>query len=198
MMFRKFSQWFDSPPHQNDEPTTKGARACEHPGCVDEGIYRAPKSRYHLESGANDWYWFCLIHIRDYNAKWNYYANMSEDEIERERRGDVTWQRPTWPLGGNPGPDRNPNVFTNPSFQDPLGIFNDSTSSYQDKFSTQSPEAKALEFLGITHPFTHAELRKRYLILVKQHHPDANMGSSESVEFVKKINEAYELLKKWC
>lgn len=198
-MFRKFSHWFDTPPHQKDKTTTSGLRGCEHPGCADEGIYRAPKSRYHLESGVNDWYWFCLIHIRDYNAKWNYYANMSEDEIERERRGDVTWQRPTWPLGANLGPDRNTSVFTNPSFQDPFGFFDDAaSSSYQEKFSNQSPEAKALELLGLPHPFNHTELRKRYLILVKQHHPDTNMGSIESVEIVKKINEAYELLKKWC
>ena len=72
-----------------------------HEGCVDKGIYRAPKSRYHLESGVDDWHWFCLIHIRDYNARWNYYNNMSETEIERERRADVTWQRPSWPLGAS-------------------------------------------------------------------------------------------------
>jgi hypothetical protein len=192
-MFRKFSQWFDTPPGNK----FSGKRACEHPGCQDEGIYRAPKSRYHLETGADDWHWFCLIHIRDYNAKWNYYTNMSEEEIEKERRADVTWQRPSWPLGGSSGSGQKTPLGQ--SFQDPFGLFNDSllaSSSLQDRFLPQSPEGKALAILELTYPFSHSELRKQYRLLVKKHHPDTHGGSAEAVEALKCINEAYDLLKR--
>lgn len=197
-MFRKFSQWFDSPPSckASSDKSLKG-RSCEYEGCADEGIYRAPKSRYHLESGVDDWFWFCLIHIRDYNARWNYYNNMSEVEIERERRADVIWQRPSWPLGAQGSVYRGQ---SGPSLKDPFDLFNDGFSSShfvsQPKFSAQSPEGKALVLFGLSVPFTQDKLRKCYRDLVKKHHPDANGGCLEAEETLKRINEAYEVLKR--
>src|SRR5208282_4681354 len=35
------------------------ARACDHPGCVAGGEFRAPKSRLEL----HNYYWFCLEHV---------------------------------------------------------------------------------------------------------------------------------------
>ena len=69
-------------------------RHCEHPGCEMPGEHRAPKDR-----SLSDYWWFCLDHVRDYNRAWNYYAGMSEPEIELHLRNDTCWQRPTWPLG---------------------------------------------------------------------------------------------------
>lgn len=182
-IFRKFSQWFDTPPHQASK---KGVRMCEHSDCQDEGVYRAPKSRYHLESGVDDWYWFCLIHIREYNAKWSYYDNMSESEIEQERRKDATWQRPTWPLGS---------TRSTPPFQDPLGLFTDVGISLQaQRFGPETPEGKALKTLGMKYPFSQEELRSCYRVLVKKYHPDTNVGGG-SDELIKRINEAYRVLK---
>ncbi len=68
---------------------------CEHAGCQAEGLYRAPKSRERM----NDYYWFCLDHVRDYNRAWDYYAGMTADQIEAITRRDTVWERPTWPLG---------------------------------------------------------------------------------------------------
>jgi hypothetical protein len=42
--------------------------------------------------------------VRTYNAAWNYYAGMSEREIEAEIRRDTVWQRPSWKLGMRHGP----------------------------------------------------------------------------------------------
>ena len=49
---------------------------CQHPDCDKPGVYRAPKSRKQL----NEYFWFCLDHVRDYNKAWDYYAGMSETE----------------------------------------------------------------------------------------------------------------------
>ena len=50
------------------------------PGCPHAGEYRAPKSRAQL----NDYWWFCLEHVRAYNAAWDFYRGMSPAEIEAE------------------------------------------------------------------------------------------------------------------
>lgn len=173
-----------------------GKRPCACPECPDEGLYRAPKSRYHLETGVDDWHWFCLIHVRDYNARWNYYANMSEAQIEQERRADITWQRPSWPLGAGVGGKK-----TGQAFQDPFDLFNEGASPstpFQSGFAPQSPEARALGVLGLSWPFSPGDLRQRYRALVKKHHPDTNGGTPEAEEAIKRINEAYELLKRVC
>ncbi|MDX1575063.1 MAG: hypothetical protein R3285_02645, partial [Kiloniellales bacterium] len=50
-------------PFRRPDPET---RCCEFPGCRDDGIYPAPQARDRL----NDYYWFCLDHVRAYNAAW--------------------------------------------------------------------------------------------------------------------------------
>ena len=66
-------------------------RTCAHPDCNLVGEFRAPRSRDALDS----YYWFCLEHVREYNAAWNYYADMDDTAIEAEKRNDVVWRRPT-------------------------------------------------------------------------------------------------------
>ena len=77
------------------EEAPPATRCCDMPTCSAAGEYRAPKGRERL----NEYFWFCLEHVREYNKAWDYYAGMSEREIERHVRSDVTWQRPTWPMG---------------------------------------------------------------------------------------------------
>lgn len=51
---------------------------------------------------------------------------------------------------------------------------------------------EALKIFGITSNFTKEELKKRYLDLSKKYHPDLNGDE----EMMKKVNMAYEILKK--
>ncbi|HET9018229.1 MAG TPA: molecular chaperone DnaJ, partial [Acetobacteraceae bacterium] len=76
------------------DPDAPG-RCCDMPGCGGAGEYRAPKSRQSLR----EYWWFCLEHVRAYNAAWDFYKGMSPAQIEAEMRADTHWQRPTWPLG---------------------------------------------------------------------------------------------------
>src|ERR1044071_6752201 len=77
-------------------------RVCEAPGCRLAGDYRAPRARDRL----NEYRWFCLEHVRDYNKKWDYFAGLGAEQIEAHIRADTTWRRPVWPLGArrNNGP----------------------------------------------------------------------------------------------
>ena len=60
--------------------------------------HRAPKSRENLR----EYYWFCLEHVREYNKSWNYFEDMSEEQISTYRHNSATWHRPTWDLGTKP------------------------------------------------------------------------------------------------
>ena len=62
------------------------AMRCHHSGCEAEGLYRAPKSPDQL----NQYLWFCLDHVREYNKSWDFYAGMNTDQIEKQVRGKRT------------------------------------------------------------------------------------------------------------
>jgi len=159
---------------------------CDHAGCGAEGLYRAPKSRDRL----NDYFWFCLEHVRDYNRAWDYYAGMKPEEIEAHVRRDVTWERPTWPLGRW---NTERHVFGAefiPEDFDPFG-----TRRAPEPARPRSKMEQALAELDLTPGATTAEIKKRYKTLAKQLHPDANGGDKAAEERLKAINLAYSTLK---
>jgi hypothetical protein len=170
-------------------------RVCEHPGCAAAAAYRAPKSRTQL----NQYRWFCLEHVREYNAKWDFYAGMNETEIEAQIRADQTWRRPTWKIGGRgprPGGDLLEDLL------DPYDILADSEVRRPvGKRGRAQPnnltpaEQQALSILDLTWPQTLAAVKTRYKMLAKRHHPDANGGSKEAEERLKLINHAYTTLR---
>lgn len=185
-MFQKISQWLDrGTPHKAPE-----GRLCDDPDCQKTGEHRAPRSRQQLENGEQDWLWFCLEHIRDYNSKWNYYTGMNEEEQLQERLDDVVWQRPSWPLG-----DRHAKKKLNLECDDPLGIFDqNSRSSSLKSFSVNNQRLRDLKIFGLKDDFTKNELQQRYRLLAKEYHPDLN-DKPETVEHFHEIKDAYERLK---
>jgi len=165
-------------------------RMCDQHGCEGEGVYRAPKS----PSDLNSYFWFCLDHVRAYNASWDFYAGMTPREIERAVREDVTWQRKTWPLG-----QRTSNRHFDPgSLRDTFGLFEDwaeDQARAQRQSRPASPEEEAMQVMGLVGPLTRESLKIRYKQLVKLHHPDANGGAKDAEERLKQINQAYKVLK---
>ena len=172
-----------------------GPKFCDLPGCGEPGEYRAPRSRNDLEN----YYWFCLKHVREYNAAWNYCAGMNEDEIERQIRADVTWQRPTWPLGvrsayANGGrPIFDLGAFAADDWADKTQMNADGAKGHRPR--PGSPQERALAVLDLDSPVTQEAIKARYKNLVKRHHPDANGGDKEAEERLKIINLAYSTLK---
>ncbi|HYM72978.1 MAG TPA: DnaJ domain-containing protein [Stellaceae bacterium] len=171
-------------------------RLCDHPGCDSGGDFRAPRSRLEL----NNYYWFCLDHVRAYNSAWNYYAGMNEAEIEAEIRRDTTWQRPTWKLGMRHGPAYEARM------RDPFGFYTDKAGKTDKRGERRnggsdasarvaSAREQALAVFALDPPFTQTNLKARYKVLVKLHHPDAHGGDKEAEEKLKIINQAYTTLK---
>jgi hypothetical protein len=173
------------------------ARLCDHPGCEAGGEFRAPRSRIELDS----YYWFCLGHVRGYNAAWNYYAGMSEPEIEAEIRRDTVWQRPSWKLGERHGPAyearmRDPFDLYSGKDRKPGGGQRHGKSAGSDASArVASAREQALAVFDLDPPFTQINLKARYKVLVKLHHPDAHGGDKEAEEKLKIINQAYTTLK---
>jgi hypothetical protein len=163
-------------------------RLCDHPACREPGEFRAPRSR----SSLSEYYWFCLEHVRVYNASWDYYRGMSMAEIEACRRSDVVGGRPTWPLGA-----RGPHHYDvrDEALRDALRnfFFTDEESSRPRRPPT--PEEDALAVLELNVSATPAEIKSRYKLLVKRHHPDANGGDKLAEDRLKVINQAYTFLK---
>lgn len=174
---------FRRPPEQG--------RLCAHPGCEAAGDYRAPVARDRL----SEYYWFCLDHVRDYNKAWDYFAGMDETEIERQRRQDTVWQRPSWPLGrfGERA------ARYRERLHDGFGFFSDGPAGEDARAESRtrpmSEEEKALALLDLQPPVTFSDVRARYRALVKKLHPDANGGDPDAEELLKRINQAYAALK---
>jgi DnaJ domain len=172
-------------------------RCCDHPGCLAGGDYRAPKSRLDLR----DYYWFCLEHVRAYNAAWNYYAGMSDTEVEAEIRRDTVWQRPSWRLGARHSPGYAERI------RDYFGVFSDGATAAHERgrangergrdavHQALSAREQALAVFELDPPFTLVGLKARYKTLVKLHHPDAHGGDKAAEEKLKIINQAYTTLK---
>lgn len=176
----------------DDAPKVAG-RACDHPGCEARGDFRAPKSRLDLR----DYYWFCLEHVRAYNSAWNYYAGMSDREIEAELRSDTVWQRPSWRLGQRHGPAHAGRLH------DVFGLFTGGNARRNGDRAHPNGAAErarsaceqALAVFEIEPPVTPGRLKARYKALVKLHHPDAHGGDKAAEEKLKIVNQAYATLK---
>ena len=169
------------------ETPAKDKQNCDWPGCEEDGQHRAPSSPRDLMT----YRWFCLAHVRAYNASWNYYEGMTEDEVESDIRRDTVWHRPTWRLGTNGFPYN----FDPGNIHDGLGSINGHdqhrSAGHDGEPRPNANEERALAVLDLRPPVDPETVKARYKELVKRHHPDANGGDKASEEKFKQISEAY-------
>jgi DnaJ-domain-containing protein 1 len=166
-----------------DEEPIPQARRCDHLGCDNEGLYPAPKSRTNLRVR----YYFCLDHVREYNAKWDYFEGFSQEKMYEQMRKDLTGDRPTWPIFDT--------IRLEKRLSDFLKRWNKGGQTSEPPSTTLSREAQALETLGLPPNATEKTVKTRYRELVKRYHPDKNPDNPKSAERFKIISEAYTVLK---
>lgn len=157
------------------------------PGCGAPGDYRAPKARDTL----NEYWWFCLEHVRAYNSSWDFYKGMTPGQIEAQLRSDTGWQRPTWPLGSL-GARIDEDIL-----RDPMHVLNAGRRERRREAAHETPAEmrEPLAALGLAWPLTLDQLKTRYKELAKLHHPDANGGDRAAEERLKTINLAYAAVR---
>jgi DnaJ domain len=185
-------------PEEDRRPRTAGA-VCDHPGCGSLATHRAPKGRTHEQE-----YWrFCLDHVRAYNQSYNYFAGMSQDAVLQYQKDAVVGHRPTWKMGFNGDAER----F---DAQDPLDLIREfgpsATRARHERKTAESSrpihnaERKAFDTLDLEIDASAADIKARFKELVKRHHPDANGGDRSSEDRLVEIIQAYNYLKatKFC
>ena len=176
---------------------------CQWKGCTEAGLHRAPKGR----GREGQFYFFCMDHVRQYNASYNYFDGMSNTEVESFRKDAVTGHRPTWKLGENAwaagrealAAARRYARFARGPAQDPHNVFAENDPAAQPPGEAQRPlrnlERKALDALSLNEGATRIEIKARFKELVKRHHPDANGGDRGAEDKLREIIQAYNYLK---
>jgi hypothetical protein len=157
-------------------------RQCCFRSCGEEGRFPAPKSREHLQQR----YWFCLEHVRRYNASWNYFSGMDEAEIHTCEKDALAGHRPTWKIGMQPS-------LKEQRILDHLAAYFSHTEKKSSPPPLPATEREALAALNLSYPVTLKDIKKRYKELVKLHHPDVNQDTSGKEKFVI-ISTAYHTL----
>ena len=170
-------------------------RLCDKETCENKGDYKAPKSRSNL----NNYYFFCLKHVTEYNKSWDFYKGLSVDQIELSIRKDTVWDRPSWPLKGNPTKvmDQLKEFLINDYslFEKEKEIQDFLRNKLVDENVTNE-EHKSLKILELKLPISVDEIKKRYKKLVKIFHPDVNDDNKNAERKFKEITEAYKILLK--
>jgi hypothetical protein len=196
---------FDSPlfdrirvkPSADRRPRTDSP-TCEWAGCDASASHRAPKGRLRERE-----YWrFCLNHVREYNNSYNYFAGMDDAAVTRYQRDAITGHRPTWKMGvGKRSAGSAPHTEHDRA-NDPFGMFREFGGSRRPNFdrveptrSVRNAERKALTTLGLELDATAADIKAKFKLLVKRHHPDANGGDRASEDMLREIIQAYKYLK---
>ena len=173
----------------------RSACICDHDLCTEQGKYKAPKSRLQL----NEYYLFCLKHVTAYNKSWDFYKGLNVDQIELSIRKDAIWDRPSWPLKGNPN-----NIISQLKefFNNDYSLFEKEkdfqnflkNKTIEEKLSIE--EYKSLKILELSLPISLEKIKKKYKKLVKIFHPDVNDNNKKAENHFKEINEAYKILLK--
>ena len=173
----------------------RSACICDHDLCTELGEYKAPKSRLQL----NEYYLFCLKHVTAYNKSWDFYKGLNVDQIELSIRKDAIWDRPSWPLKGNPN-----NIISQLKefFNNDYSLFEKEkdfqnflkNKTIEEKLSIE--EYKSLKILELSLPISLEKIKKKYKKLVKIFHPDVNDNNKKAENHFKEINEAYKVLLK--
>jgi hypothetical protein len=179
-------------------------RLCEAPACREAGEFRAPGRRPNGFDGPGEWRWFCLQHVREFNAGYDWFQGMSAEEIIAAQSPIAGWRTESPSFRPDAGVDGVPRWA---DYADPLdaiaararGIRSRAegrakAAAMEVRFSPD--EARALEVMGLGSDTDRTRLRRRYSELVRRYHPDRNGGDRRHEAQLSAVVDAYQLLRK--
>ncbi|NCU13107.1 MAG: J domain-containing protein [Sphingomonadaceae bacterium] len=173
-------------------------RPCDWPGCAEAGEFRAPGPRGPSFDGPGQYRWFCLDHVRQFNAGYDWFEGMTAEEILAAQHPIHGWDRQTRAFSPTAGIDSAPRWA---DFKDPLEAISGRArarrpAQRKDGREVTPDERRALDVLGLELDADRRMLRKRYSELVHALHPDRNGGDRSSEKRLQSVVEAYQLLRK--
>ncbi|MEM8724442.1 MAG: DnaJ domain-containing protein [Pseudomonadota bacterium] len=178
-------------------------RPCERPGCREPGEFRAPGYRSSGFDGPGEWRWFCLEHVREFNAGYDWFEGMSAEEVIAAQSPVSGWKTESAAFSPRAAVDGMPRWA---DFNDPQDAISARANGNKSKAQRQAAmardgrfskdEAEALETMGLGSNTDRRRLRRRYSELVRRYHPDRNGGDRQFEARLGKVVEAYQLLRK--
>lgn len=180
--------------HPRMHGRVEGARdRCAVPGCKEPGEFKAPLQPANFD-GPGSWRFLCLEHVREHNARYNFFNGMSPEEITDAQSPLSGWDRATRAFahaGSDPAPSWS-------DFADPLDAistrFRRSRSEASSRFSRA--EQRALAVLGLGEDADLKAVRGRYSQLVRRYHPDRNGGDRSHEGQLGEVIDAYQMLRR--
>jgi hypothetical protein len=141
--------------------------------------------------------------LRQHNARWNYFADMSGDEIERFCLDAITGHRPTWPLGKRAAMqrdkqrERTSTNYWSYRYEDGFAVFEEAAEPASPRRPTRLTKGQldALATLNLEETASLHEVKARYKELVKRFHPDTNGGDRGTEERLRLVIRAYGHLR---
>ena len=116
---------------------------CDWKNCKSIGKFKAPKEK----DNSKNFRWFCLEHIKEFNKSWDYFSDMSENQILDFIRSDITWHKPTQSFGSS---DNFFNILWNDALNSQQGLFKkllDKKNNNIKKFTAE--DIKAFNVMNI-------------------------------------------------
>jgi hypothetical protein len=161
---------------------------CDWENCDQIGSYRAPLEK----DNSKKFRLLCLEHIKIFNKKWNYFSNMTDQEVEYFVKSDLTWHKATKSFGSS---DNFFNILWNNALEDKLNIFKSENFNEYKRTQLSNTDREAFDAMELQYNAKWEEIQKQFKTLVKKYHPDKNQGSRKFEDKLKTITLAYSQLK---
>ena len=116
------SKYFDNIRSIKDEK--KSARQCDNLGCNGSGDYIAKSKNGKIN-------FYCIEHIKLHNKNYNFFSDMTEEEIIDFQISSMTGHRPTWKMGSNHNASKKDffEFYSDNKIDDPFGFFEEKKSN---------------------------------------------------------------------
>ena len=166
-------------------------KSCDNLGCNEPGEYIAKNKN-------GNTHFYCIEHIRLHNKNYNFFSDMTEEEIIDFQISSMTGHRPTWKMGSNHNAAKKDfaEFYAENNIDDPFGFFEEEKNKTYKPFGKgKSGTSKALTELGLNGKPSKKEIQDKFKELVKSLHPDINGKNQKNEEKLKVIINAYNQLK---
>ena len=155
---------------------------CDHPKCNKKGEFKAPRDKT-----LKTYYWFCLEHVHEYNAKWNYYQDNTEEDSESVFKKRARFGNFHSKIKYKFGCDLNEELEFLHSFSDYKNAENEVRFSSCDRKNLAELDIKVENF-------SIDNLKKQYKKMAKTCHPDLHPEDKDAEEKFKRLTDAYKKL----
>lgn len=189
-------QGMTSGPRARFHGRVPGDRPCMVAGCGQAGEFRVPGLRRPGFDGPGSYRWMCLDHVREHNARYNFFDGMDEDAIHAAQRPTAGWEGVTRAFA-HMGADAPPKWSDFKDPMDALGArFRDVRQRADDAAAGISPAMRAAyRALGLEPGADRRTIRSAYSRLVRAYHPDRNGGDRRHEKKLQAVVDAYAVLK---